>query len=171
MLVETRLPVALTGARAFGGMSTAFIEKCTKIASADGVLAVAVEVPGHDLAFLEDAAWRPRLRAVHLTRAEFDEPMVRLLAGGVTVIAQREPAGVVVVAVPSSHPVVKSIHRMIRRAGRLPREGETRPAGDANTPPRKHRATRKPEPLPDPAKLVAHGAALAQPITVAEAFG
>jgi len=153
-------------------MST-FIDKCTQIASFPGVLAVAVEVPGEDLVCLGldglpsvGATWRARLRAVQLVRAEFDEPMVRLLAGGVTVIAQREPAGVVVVAVPSSHPVVKSIHRMIRRAGRLPREALP-PA-----PPKPPRAAkRQPEPLPDPAKLVAQGVQLAQPISPSEAFG
>lgn len=141
------------------------LEKCTSIASAAGVIAVAVEVPGNDLVFFGDSKWRERLRAVHLARAACDVGMVRLLADGHTVIAQRESAGVVVVAVPSQHPVSKSLHRMIRRAGRIPKPR----AEPRETKPRAPKRT--PKPLPDPAKLVAQGVKLAQPISAADAFG
>ena len=129
-------------------MSTLLDNAIATLSTTPGVLAVAIEEPGENLVHLGDHAWYARLRAAHLMRAEADESPIRVMLPAHTIVCQREPAGVVIAVIPSAHPIAKSLHRMIRKAGRRPKP--PRETAQATAKPTK--APGKPAPLIDAAE-------------------
>jgi len=129
-------------------VSTLLDNAIATLSTAPGVLAVAIEEPGENLVHLGDHAWYARLRAAHLMRAEADESPIRVMLGQHVIVCQREPAGVVIAVVPTCHPVSKSLHRMIRKAGRLPKP----PREPAQTTAKPTKALGKPAPIIDAAE-------------------
>jgi hypothetical protein len=91
------------------------------LATAPGVVAVTVDVPGTPRAFRGAESWAPVLDAALSLFAKTDEDTIRLVIGPHTVIVQKEHGQNVAVVLPTGHAIAKSLRRMIRRLSRKER--------------------------------------------------
>lgn len=78
-------------------------------------------------AFHGDTIWRPMLRDAMVLTAHTSEDSLRVVVGEHTVLIKRHEQDLVGVVVETGHDVVKSLHRMLRRAMRQVPRGR-RPA-------------------------------------------
>ena len=99
-----------------------------------GVVAVAVESPGHPRAFRGAAEWAVALDAHFATHAACGEPISRFIAGEWTGVYFAQGAEVVGVLIPVGHEIGKSLHRAVRRLSK-PGAGPQRKRARRSDPP------------------------------------
>lgn len=91
------------------------------IASAPGVIAVAVDSPDRPRAIRGPEVWVPVIDAALRVFAQTGEDTIRVVIGEHTLIHQRERGDIVTVIIPIGHAVGKSLRRMIRRLAKRER--------------------------------------------------
>ena len=128
------------------------------LAAAQGITAVLVQDPSDERLFRGEERWRSALSAAIDLKALTREPTIRILTGGHTLVVQTEGEQTAAVALPTGHPVAKSLRRMVRRLARRVRPPLATPAptepADAT---RIHHGAPRPTAAPFPA----HGGLLA----------
>ena len=97
------------------------------LAAASGVVALAIDNPGHTRTFRGDQRWSAILEGSIKLLGLTDEPTIRLVIGEHTLVVQKELEEVVAVVLPTGHAIAKSLRRMIRRMSRKPRGPLPRP--------------------------------------------
>ncbi len=88
------------------------------LAAAQGIVAVLVQDPARERLFRGEARWERALAAAMDLKALTQEPTIRILTGGHTLVVQSEGDQTAAVALPTGHPVAKSLRRMVRRLAR-----------------------------------------------------
>jgi hypothetical protein len=91
------------------------------LATASGVVAVTVDLPGAPRAFRGAEKWSPILDAAIGLFGKTEEDTIRLVIGAHTVILQKEHGQTVAVVLPTGHAIAKSLRRMIRRLSKRER--------------------------------------------------
>ncbi len=122
------------------------------LAHAPGIEAAYVETKSDPPLFRGAERWRAVLTAAVELQRLTNEPIVRLLTGGRTVMIQAEGREIAAVVLPTGHPAAKSVRRMIRRLARRVRKPLGTPAPAFAPPPASspHRAAPTPPAVPRP---------------------
>ncbi|MEZ4453727.1 MAG: hypothetical protein R3B09_30005 [Nannocystaceae bacterium] len=110
------------------------------LAAASGVVALAIDNPGHTRTFRGDQRWSAILEGSVKLLGLTDESTIRLVIGEHTLVVQKELDEVVAVVLPTGHAIAKSLRRMIRRMARKDRgpfvpRVEPMSTADMNRPP------------------------------------
>ncbi len=88
---------------------------------ASGIRAVTVTTPEVPRISRGEERWIPVLDSALNLFAMTNEPSIRLVVGGHTIVVQRENLETVAVVLPTGHAIAKSLRRMIRRMAKKDR--------------------------------------------------
>ena len=95
--------------------------------AANGIEAVLISNASAEHSFKGESQWEPVLAQALNLFAICDQPSMRLVVGTSTIVVQREGSETAAVALPTGHPIAKSLRRMIRRMARKVRSPLTPP--------------------------------------------
>ena len=112
------------------------LDKLDYIAAATGVLAVSIDMHGDDGEVEKSGCsftgpWGQVLRQAIALRAAAGEDSITIVTGPNTIIVQKHGSSVAAVAMPTGHPLAKSIRRMLRLAAGVSRVKAPKPAAVA----------------------------------------
>ncbi len=86
--------------------------------AANGIEAVSVHSATAERNFVGEDRWEPILGQALDLFAICGQSSIRLVVGDSTIVVQKEGAETAAVALPTGHPIAKSLRRMIRRMSR-----------------------------------------------------
>jgi hypothetical protein len=95
--------------------------------TANGIEAVLVRTATSDKSFRGDEKWNAILDQALDLFSICGQPSMRLVVGSHTIVVQKEATETAAVALPTGHPIAKSLRRMIRRMSRKVRPPIERP--------------------------------------------
>lgn len=86
--------------------------------AANGIEAVLISNASAERSFKGDSQWEPVLGQALNLFAICNQSSMRLVVGAYTLVVQKEGAETAAVALPTGHPIAKSLRRMVRRMSR-----------------------------------------------------
>jgi hypothetical protein len=86
--------------------------------AANGIEAVTISCANSERSFTGETHWEPILAQALDLFAICGQTSMRLVVGPSTIVVQKEGTEIAAVALPTGHPIAKSLRRMIRRMAR-----------------------------------------------------